>query len=138
MAPTLARAAFQRSVGKIFYLAGFEDFQPAALDAVTDVASDFFGKLIKTFNTYNELPRNKADNKPRYTPEEQVLHALHENGLDLDSMDSYIKEDMDRLGTKLTVVHDRLKSHFAEILVGLAVLLMHLSVLTMYLASCSE
>ncbi|PSK46096.1 hypothetical protein B9Z65_5064 [Elsinoe australis] len=116
MAPTLARAAFQRSVGKIFYLAGFEDFQPAALDAVTDVASDFFGKLIKTFNTYNELPRNKADNKPRYTPEEQVLHALHENGLDLDSMDSYIKEDMDRLGTKLTVVHDRLKSHFAEIL----------------------
>ncbi|PNS16024.1 hypothetical protein CAC42_4425 [Sphaceloma murrayae] len=116
MGPTLARAAFQRSVGKIFYHAGFEDFQPAALEAITDVASDFFVKLIKTFTTFTEVPRNKTDNAPRYTAEEQVLHALHENGLDLDGLDSYVKEDMDRLGTKLGVVHERLRSHFAEIL----------------------
>ncbi|KAF2225235.1 hypothetical protein BDZ85DRAFT_194318 [Elsinoe ampelina] len=116
MAPYLARATLQRSVGKIFYHAGFEDFQPAALEAITDVASDFFTKLITTFNTYAQEPRRKADNKPRFTGEDQLLHALHENGLDLDGLDSYVKEDMDRLGTKLLVVHERLKSHFAEIL----------------------
>ncbi|KAF4549361.1 Transcriptional activator spt7-like protein [Elsinoe fawcettii] len=116
MAPHLARATFQRSVGKIFYHAGFEDFQPAALDAVTDMASHFFTKLVSDFNTFAQEPRRKSDNKPKFTAEEQLLHALHESGLDMDGLDSYVKEDMDRLGTKLGVVHERLKSHFTEIL----------------------
>lgn len=115
IAPWVCRAAFQRSVGKIFYHAGFEDFQPAALDVMTDVASDFFTKLITSLTTYSQLPRNQVDSKPKYTMEEQVLHALHENGLDLDSIEAYAKEDMDRHGAKLGVVHERLKSYFADI-----------------------
>lgn len=118
MAPWVCRAALQRSVGKIFYLAGFEDFQPAALDVMTDVASDFFTKLVSSFNAYREMPRSRGSDRPKFTGEEQLLHALHENGLDLDSMDSYIKEDMDRFGTKLGVVHERLRSHFADIFVS--------------------
>lgn len=117
MAPWVARAAFQRSVGKIFYHAGFEDFQPAALDSMTDIATDFFAKLVTSLNTYSQLPKGKVGNKPKYTVEEQILHSLFENGLDIDSLDSYVKEDMERLGTKLGVVHERLKSHFADIFV---------------------
>src|SRR5215469_5467745 len=56
MAPWVCRAALQRSVGKIFYHAGFEEFQPSALDAVTDVAVNFFHKLVTTLKTYHEAP----------------------------------------------------------------------------------
>ena len=54
MAAEVARAAFQRSIGKMFYHAGFEDFQPSALEVVTDIACDFFQKLAKTVMFYQE------------------------------------------------------------------------------------
>ena len=116
MSPWVCRAAFQRAVGKIFYHAGFEDFQPSALDAVTDVASDFFSKLIRTFTLYKEAP--KAGDATRFTAEEQVLHCLHKNGLDLESLETYVKEDVERLGSKLDVVHERMKAHLADLLVS--------------------
>lgn len=123
MAPWLCRTTFQRTVAKLFYHAGFEDFQPAALEVATDVASDFFLNLVKTLKTYSELEKTTADNRPKYTLEEQLLLSLHTNGLDIDGMDAYLKDDMDRLSTKLGVVHERLKAHFAEIFVSLHLLL---------------
>ena len=117
MAPWVCKAAFQRSVGKIFYHAGFEDFQPSALDAMTDIASEYFSKLVSSLGEYMEAPHN-ASAVGSFTQEEQVLHCFSDNGLDLDSLDAYIKDDMDRLGTKLVVVHDRLRSHLAELLVS--------------------
>jgi len=126
MAPWVCRAALQRSVGKIFYHAGFEEFQPSALDAVTDVAVNFFHKLVTTLKTYQEAPMvansqaaieaGEPNYKPRYTFEEAVLHTLDSNGVDLDSLDSYVNEDIDRLGTKLSVMHERMKAHLAELL----------------------
>ena len=117
MAPWLCRAALKRSVGKIFYHAGFEDYQPSALDAVTDVASDFFRRIVGCFLAYRAPPRDDGD-APRFSFEEQVLHALHQHGLDLEALETYVKDDVDRLGTKLGVVHDRMKSHLAELLVS--------------------
>lgn len=116
MDPELCRTAFQRSVGKIFYQAGFEDFQPSALEAITDVASDFFGRLAGSLRVYMEAPK-KASGQSAFSGEEQVLHCLDEVGIDLDSLDSYVKDDMERLGSKLVVVHERLRSHLAELLV---------------------
>jgi transcriptional activator SPT7 len=49
MSPWVCRAALQRSVGEVFYHAGFEEFQPSALDAVTDIAGDFFTKLAHSW-----------------------------------------------------------------------------------------
>ncbi|THY56902.1 hypothetical protein D6C99_02716 [Aureobasidium pullulans] len=115
MSPWVCRAAFQRAVGKIFYHAGFEDFQPSALDAVTDIASDFFGKLIRTFTLYNEAPKDELD-AHSFSAEEQVLHCLHKNGLDLESLETYVKDDVERLGSKLGVVHERMKAHLADLL----------------------
>lgn len=133
MAPWLCRTTFQRSIGEIFYHAGFEDFQPAALEAVTDVASDFFVNLVKTLKVYSELPRSRIDNAPKYSLEEQVLLSLHSNGLDIDSMNAYLKDDMERLSTKLGVVHERLKAHFAEIFVcSLPILLCVISLLIIF------
>ncbi|KAF2087188.1 hypothetical protein K490DRAFT_42539 [Saccharata proteae CBS 121410] len=126
MSQWTCRAALQRSVGKIFYHAGFEEFQPSALDTVTDIASNFFQQLTRTFNVYREAPKVKADQtalagdgsawKPRFTNEEIALHTLRQNGVDLESIESYVKEDVERLGSKLSVMHERMKAHLAELL----------------------
>lgn len=118
MAPWVNRAALQRSVGKIFYHAGFEDFQPSAMDAMTDVATDFIAKVGASLKLYNEQPRTDPA-APRYTFEEQVLHTLDENGMDLEAIESYIRDDVERQNTKLGVVHERMKSHLADLLVSL-------------------
>ncbi|KAF2175558.1 hypothetical protein K469DRAFT_610247 [Zopfia rhizophila CBS 207.26] len=128
MSPYVCRAALQRSVGKIFYHAGFEEFQPSALEAVTDIAGNFFQNLVHTLGVYRERPKMKSDTSlmapngeptnwvPRFTQEEAVLHCLHENGVDLETLETYVKDDVERLGTKLAGMHDRMRSHYAELL----------------------
>jgi transcriptional activator SPT7 len=128
MDPLVNRAALQRSVGKIFYHAGFEEFQPSALDAVTDVAAKFFQNLVASLGMYRETPKAKSDVPislpdgkvtswtPRFTQEEAVLQSLHVNGVDLESLETYVKDDVERLGTKLSGMHDRMRSYYAELL----------------------
>lgn len=128
MAPYVCRAALQRSVGKIFYHAGFEEFQPSALDAVTDIAARFFQNLVQSFGIYHEAPKMKTDTPvavengrmtnwvPRFSQEEALLHSLHVNGVDLESLETYVKEDVERLGTKLVSMHDRMRAYYAELL----------------------
>ena len=60
-AETVCRAALQRSLGKIFYHTGFEEFQPTAMEAVTDIAADYFQKLAKTVMLYRESPTGFSD-----------------------------------------------------------------------------
>jgi transcriptional activator SPT7 len=117
MAPWVCRAALKRSVGKIFYHAGFEDFQPSALESVTDVAGEYFRKLAENFSCFREQPKIDVET-PRYNYEEQVLHSLHENGVDLEGLETYVKDDVERLTTKLGVVHERMKAHLADLLVS--------------------
>lgn len=128
MDPEVNRAALQRSVGKIFYHAGFEEFQPSALDAVTDIAAKFFQNLVASLGIYKEAPKMKADAPvtlsdgkttnwtSRFTQEEAILQSLHVNGVDLESLETYVKDDVERLGTKLSGMHDRMRSYYAELL----------------------
>lgn len=60
-AETVCRAALQRSVGKIFYHTGFEEFQPTAMEAVTDIAADYFQRLARTVMLYKEAPVGFSD-----------------------------------------------------------------------------
>ncbi|CAG8942226.1 unnamed protein product [Penicillium salamii] len=127
IAPWACRAALQRSVAKIFYHTGFEEYQPSALEAVTDIAADFFQKLGSTVKSYMETPKMPATEnqdpnsplaewKPAYTEPEIILHTLSSVGVHLDELELYIKDDIDRLGTKLTAAHSRLKSLLTELL----------------------
>lgn len=137
MAPWVCRAAFQRAVGKIFYHAGFEDFQPSALDAVTDIATDFFAKLTRSLGSYREAPKPDAS-ADRFTAEEQVLHCLYDNGIDLEALETYVNEDVDRLGSKLAIVHERMKAHLADLLVS-SIRYTYVSSITLtFVASCSR
>jgi hypothetical protein len=122
MAVEVCRAAFQRTVGKIFYHTGFEDFQPSALDAATDLAAEYFQKLTRTFMHYKEAPKTKSATEPiqyqkRYSLEEALLHTLEENSMDIESLEIFVKDDVERLGQKLGVMHERMKGHLADLLV---------------------
>ena len=124
IAPAVSRAALQRSAAKLLVHAGFEEFQPAALDAITEMAGDYFTKLARTLNEYFQAPKvaipvpgshkGRIAFKARFTPEEIILHTLQENGADLDGLDSYVTEEVDRAGSKLAVTHDRMKAHLAD------------------------
>ncbi|KAI0475587.1 bromodomain-containing protein [Xylariaceae sp. FL0804] len=125
MAPEVCRAAMQRSVAKLFYHAGFEEFQPSALDAITDIAADYFGKLVQTFNSYSETEMKDApavDDKkrmivqPRWNGEEAILHTLAESGCSVEALESYAKDDVDRLSNRLGGIHERMKFHLTELL----------------------
>lgn len=128
MAKWPVRAALQRSIAKIFYHAGFEETQPTALEAVTDIAGDYFSNLVRTLNVYTQVPKVRADaaavsqGKPelraRFTKEETLLHTLCENGVELEALETYAKDDIERLGSKLDVMHERYKIHLAELLVS--------------------
>lgn len=117
MAPAVSRAALQRTMGKCFYHAGFEDFQPSALEAATDLASEYFTKLVSAYKCFTEQPK-PAEEIAQYSFEEQVLHSLREHGLDIDALETYVKDDVERLGTKLGVVHERMRGHLADLLVS--------------------
>lgn len=125
MAPDVCKAALKRSVAKIFYHAGFEELQPSALDVAADMAGDYFAKLIRTFNVYREAEKKDATGKwaergaqcqPRFSQEEVILHTLNESGHTLEELEGYAKDDVDRLGSKLGVIHERMKSHLADLL----------------------
>lgn len=129
ISPEVAREALQRSVGELFFHAGFEEFQPSALDAVTDLASDFFLKISKTLVEYSQTTKIPVSKpvpggsgqvevtwKDRFTQEEMILHTLHENGSDLEALESYVKDEVDRSGTKLVQMQDRMKAHLADLL----------------------
>jgi transcriptional activator SPT7 len=127
-APGVARAAMQRAVSKIFFAAGFEECQPSALESITDLATDYFVKLGKTLSNYLNVPRvpvveeaaesaeAKVAWKPKYTIEESILQTLWDNGIELESLESYVKEDTDRVTNKLSTLHERMKAHLAELL----------------------
>lgn len=129
VSPLVCRAALQRSVGKLFFHAGFDEFQPSALEAVTDLAADFFTKLAHTLVEYQQAPMVPISTpgletseeaevtwKPRFTNEEIILHTLHENGSDVDALETYVKDDMERISSKLAIMHERMKAHLADLL----------------------
>ena len=129
VSPWVSRAALQRSVGELCFHAGFEEFQPSALDAFTELAGDYFTKLATSLVGYSQAPKAAVQPplsdaagevqvmwKPRFSQEEMILHSLQDNGTDLDALDTYVSEDIDRAGSRFTTMHDRMKAHLADLL----------------------
>ncbi|KAJ9651952.1 Transcriptional activator spt7 [Neophaeococcomyces mojaviensis] len=134
MAPWVSKAALTRSIGEIFFHAGFEEFQPSAIDAIADMAGHFFQNLCSNFSNYlteekisvsapittatSTQKTTSSDTllKPAVTSEEAVLHTLHESGLSITDLDYYAHEEMDRVAQRLQTMYDRMRSHYAELL----------------------
>jgi transcriptional activator SPT7 len=124
MAPLVAKATLQRSIGKIFFHAGFEEFQPSALDAVTDLAAEFMQRLCTTLVNYREEPKIPEENsttspvtyKTPFTSEEAVLHTLAASGLSVPDLHTYVTEDTERLTSRIVTMHERMKAHLTDLL----------------------
>jgi len=145
MSQPVVHAAMRRSVGQIFYTAGFEEFQPSALETITDLALDYFSRLARSLNEYLEMPRVAVawqetvragvpaslgpaaavprevrqavvGLRPLYTAEEALLQTLAQNSIDLRGLEAYVREEADKLTAKLAVLHERMKAHLAELL----------------------
>lgn len=130
MYPWLSRAALQRSVAKIFYHAGFEEYQPSAIGVVTDLAADVLCNLGRTFVTYREAPLNAPNveakigsvrkARRRFSLKDCLAHSLDTVGQDVETLEGYVTDDVERLQSKLGIMHERMKSHLAELLVSTA------------------
>lgn len=125
MATWVCKSAMRRSIAKVCYAAGFEELQPSALDVITDIAGEYFGKLAQTFGLYREAPKVPVSGtlvgsgtkfQERFTDEEVVLHTLSENGMEIETLESYFKDDVERLGVKLSIMHERMKAHLSDLL----------------------
>jgi len=46
------------------------------------------------------------------------MHTLIENGTELEGIESYIRDDVERLGIKLSQTNERTKGYLADLLVG--------------------
>lgn len=132
----LARYVMEQTIAKVLFHTGFEgtlslfskltaDFQPSALDIITGVAIEYLQELGRTLRLY----MNSNDGRKKYSEEvrstsrrhsfqELIMHALDLNGVqDLERLDVYIKDDIERYGTKLEDCHRRLKRFLTELLV---------------------
>lgn len=132
MAGSVAKAALQRTIGKIFFHAGFEEFQPSALDAMTEIAAEFFQRMCSTLVAYREQPKipvavpastatsstapNHVVYKHPFTSEETLLHTLAASGLSISDLQTYVTEDTDRLSAKIGTMHERMKGHLTDLL----------------------
>ncbi|CEJ91905.1 Putative Transcriptional activator spt7 [[Torrubiella] hemipterigena] len=122
MALDACQAALRRSISKVLYNTGFEEVQPSVLDTFTGIAGDYFQKLCHTFNVYREAEKTSIATEsgfktvPRFSPEEVILHTLDESGHDLATLDYYVNEDVERLSSRLGGLHERMKTHLADLL----------------------
>jgi hypothetical protein len=70
--------------------------------------------LGRTLTTY----MNNRDRRKRFSEEEMILHMLDLNGVrNIEELEMYIKDDIERYGTKLEDCHRRLKRFLTELLV---------------------
>ncbi|RUS30725.1 hypothetical protein BC938DRAFT_479038 [Jimgerdemannia flammicorona] len=102
-----------RVVAKMLAHAGFEGAQASAAHVVTEVAVDYMMNLGKSLRVYMDN-YNKG-----MSAEEIVLHTLYENGVNnIGELESYVRDEIERYGTKLGDIHRRLDATHHDIVHG--------------------
>ncbi|ODN83198.1 hypothetical protein L202_01386 [Cryptococcus amylolentus CBS 6039] len=90
--------------------AGFEGANEGALDLFTRVAADHLERLGRTFRLLMDGLSHKM------SPEELILHALHENGqVETRDIESHIKDDIQREDFKVNEMHKKMRHAFFDI-----------------------
>ncbi|KAK0549336.1 Transcriptional activator spt7 [Tilletia horrida] len=109
--PTPAAAHFnmRAHVQTLLAHVGFEGSHSAPVDVLTHVASDFLLSMGRTLRLYADRCAQ------RMSAEEMLLHSLRENGVgDIPSLESYIKDDVERYGLKLTELLRKLRQSYKD------------------------
>lgn len=103
----------EKVVAKVLAHVGFEASQVNAFDTMTDVFGEIMMNFGKTLRMYMDRQHEKMK------PEEMTLHTLLENGIeDVGDLESYIKDDIVRMSSKLGDLQKKLETAFQEIMYG--------------------
>ncbi|KAE8541103.1 hypothetical protein D1P53_002457 [Cryptococcus gattii VGV] len=90
--------------------AGFEGANEMALDVFTRVAVDHLDGLGKTFKLLLDGFSHKM------TPEEIILHVLHENGqVEPKDLEAHLKNDIEREDVKIAEMQRKMRQTFYEV-----------------------
>lgn len=118
-APAAAKEAMKAATGGVLGHAGFEGASAGALDVLSHLASEYIVNLGKTLRFYSDRygadltpsvrfpPSSRApsfNNANRSSSLQQILNnTLSENGVPSPSvLESYVTEDIDRYGSRLS------------------------------------
>ncbi|KAK9460836.1 uncharacterized protein V1516DRAFT_677792 [Lipomyces oligophaga] len=109
----VAEACMRRSISKVAMHVGYEECQLLAMEGLTALAGEFMERLGRTLSLYLEANRGAT----RYSLEDTVMQTLYENGVyNLRDLETYVREDVDRLGVKLQDVRERMGMSLADYL----------------------
>ncbi|CAJ0745304.1 16591_t:CDS:10 [Entrophospora sp. SA101] len=102
-------AVMKCCVAKLLQHSGFESSMNTPLHILTEIAGDYLMNIGRTFRKYLD------DYDKKMKPEEIVEHVLYENGIgSLNDIESYLRDDICRYGTKLKDLRRRLDTAFNE------------------------
>lgn len=95
---------------------------------MTELTSDFFTNIFSTMRFYRETDKvhsrvpqgtaatNRTSLQPRFTDEEIVLHTMQQFGQDLEGLEAYITDDLDRHTTRLEAHGAKARDYYSELL----------------------
>ncbi|GAA5955455.1 hypothetical protein JCM10213_000379 [Rhodosporidiobolus nylandii] len=103
-APTAARESLRAAAGGVLGHAGFEGAGAGALDVLTHLAGEYLTNLGRTLRFYSDRCATEL------SPKEMLTHTLSENGVPTPAaLESYVTEDIDRYGSRLSDLLRRLE-----------------------------
>nr|CDI55323.1 related to transcription regulator SPT7 [Melanopsichium pennsylvanicum 4] len=88
---------------------GFEGSHRVALDVLTDALGEFLGNLGRMLRLYSDRYSHTM------SAEEMMLHTLQETlRTDVHSLETYIRNDVERYGSKMTDLLRKLRASYKE------------------------
>ncbi|CDS01567.1 hypothetical protein [Sporisorium scitamineum] len=88
---------------------GFEGGHRGAIDVLTDVLGEFMGNMGRMLRVYSDRYASTLSS------EEMILHTLQEcGGSDVLSLENYIRNDVERYGSKMTDLLRKLRNSYRE------------------------
>lgn len=103
----------QRSLSQVLEHAGFEGAHSTALNVLTDLMSEYFSNIGKTARKYWDQHGKDMSG------EEILLHTLKENNVDgIDTLDTYVTEDIKKYTHRLNDTHRKLESTYQDLITG--------------------
>lgn len=105
-------AVMRKAVAKLAMHQGFEFCEMSALDSLQEITADFMGKLGRTLCMYLQESEDI-----RMDSEDMVKSTLLDNGVgDVKAIDNYIRDNIDRFGTKIRDLKRNMTTYMGDLL----------------------
>lgn len=104
-----AREHAEYNVRMVLAHQGFEGGHRSAVDTLTDALGEFLGNMGRMLRIYSDRYASSMSS------EEMILHTLQEtSGADVLTLENYIRNDVERYGSKMSDLLRKLRSSYKE------------------------